>query len=165
MAATYTLISSNVVTSNVGSVNFTSIPSTYTDLVLRISARSDYSSLTDRFNVYINGNPSSFTTVQGNGSTASTNRATGEVSNILNAATATSNSFSSAEIYIPSYANSFNKSFSLNNAMETNASTAYLTSVAYLRSSTAVINQVELYTYFGNLIAGSSFYLYGIKNT
>ena len=39
--ATYTLISSNVLSSSAASVTFSSIASTYTDLVLRVSARDD----------------------------------------------------------------------------------------------------------------------------
>jgi len=38
--ATYTLISSNVLTSSAASVTFSSIPATYTDLVVRLSARA-----------------------------------------------------------------------------------------------------------------------------
>ena len=40
-ANTYTLISSNVLGSSAASVTFSSIPATYTDLVLRVSARTD----------------------------------------------------------------------------------------------------------------------------
>jgi hypothetical protein len=165
MPNTYTLISSNTLTTTASPVSFTSIPSTYTDLVLRISARSDSSSLTDRLNVYINNNASSFKTIQGNGTTASSNSATGEVSNTINAATATSNSFSSSEIYIASYAGNFNKPFFSINATETNGATAYITAVAHLRASTAVITSIDLYAYLGSFVAGSSFYLYGISNS
>jgi hypothetical protein len=165
MPSTYTLISSNILTTTASPISFTSIPSTYTDLVLRISARSNSSSLTDRLNIYVNGNPSSFTTVQGNGSAASSNRASGEISDTIDAGTATSNTFSSSEIYIPSYAGSSNKPFSSIHAMETNGATAYITAVAHLRSSTAAITSIDLYTYLGSFIAGSSFYLYGIKNS
>jgi hypothetical protein len=41
MASTYTLISSQVLGSNTASITFSSIPGTYTDLTLRVSARSD----------------------------------------------------------------------------------------------------------------------------
>ena len=38
---TYTLISSNVLTTAAASVTFSSIPATFTDLVLRMSAQAD----------------------------------------------------------------------------------------------------------------------------
>ena len=40
-ANTYTLISSNVLASSAATVTFSSIPATYTDLVLRVSARNN----------------------------------------------------------------------------------------------------------------------------
>ena len=47
MPSTYTLISSNVLASSAASVTFSAIPSTYTDLVVRASIRSDATSDAD----------------------------------------------------------------------------------------------------------------------
>ena len=53
MPATYTLIASNTLSSAAASVTFSAIPATYTDLVLRYSARSDGASVDDYFSLNI----------------------------------------------------------------------------------------------------------------
>ena len=54
MATTYTLITSQTLASSAASVTFSSIPSTYTDLVLRVSARTDNAAVSDGFYVGLN---------------------------------------------------------------------------------------------------------------
>ena len=78
MANTYTLISSNTLTSSAASVTFSSIPATYTDLVLRISARSDRVSTTDRLRLTFNSDTAtnySNITLVGDGAAASSQNA------------------------------------------------------------------------------------------
>lgn len=59
MANTYTLISSNTLTSSAASVTFSSIPATYTDLVLRISSRTDAAGATATVAAQFNGDTTS----------------------------------------------------------------------------------------------------------
>ena len=171
MANTYTLISSNVLTSSAASVTFSSIPATYTDLVLRISARNDAANYVSSAVIKVNAitGTYSFTTIVGTGSAASSSRDSGSYQGFylsaVNGNTATSNSFSSHEVYLPNYAGSANKVASLNNANETNATAAYLTANAGLLGNTAAISSLTITTNSTNFLSGSSFYLYGIKNS
>jgi hypothetical protein len=173
MANTYTLISSNVLTSSAASVTFSSIPATYTDLVLRISARTDFADWYENTLVTFNGTSSgysstflrAFGSTVGNGRTSSTTTLNPAYTT---SATATSNTFSSAEYYIPSYTVSQNKPISITNAAENNSTTqAANNATAGLWSNTAAITSIKLENAFGpgNFVSGSSFYLYGIKNS
>jgi hypothetical protein len=76
-AATYTPIQTYTIPSNTGSYTFSSIPSTYTDLVLVASMKytvtGDYTKLT--FNSDVSANYSS-TLIIGNGTSASSSRTT-----------------------------------------------------------------------------------------
>lgn len=171
MPATYVNIASQTLGANAASVTFSSIPATYTDLVLRMSVRQNYPSDFYYFQIRINSITSgySYTSVSGDGSTASSGRNTGlGFYRILssNANTSTSNTFSNHEFYIPNYNSSTNKPALEFSASETNATTAVQGAVAHLMSNTAAISSITILnpsTY--NFVTGSSFYLYGIKNS
>jgi len=171
MPSTYTLISSNVLSSSAASVTFSAIPSTFTDLVLRISARNDAAFYVSSAVIKVNAitGTYSFTTLVGDGSAASSSRDSGSYQGFylsgVNGNTATSNSFSSHEVYLPNYAGSANKVASLDNANETNATAAYRVVNAGLLGNTAAISTLTITTSSTNFLSGSSFYLYGIKNS
>jgi hypothetical protein len=167
MPSTYTLISSNVLTSSAASVTFSSIPSTYTDLVLRCSTRATgYSNL---INYYFNGNTSntSFTSLFGNGSIVNYSNSTGSYGIVgpNSRIDATANTFSSSEIYIPNYAGSTKKPVSSFGVSESNTASGITTPIrltANLTDDTTAITTIDLIASFDT---GSSFYLYGIKNS
>jgi len=172
MPSTYTLISSNVLSSSAASVTFSAIPSTYTDLVLKYSTRTD-SAGTPYENDFIRFNGStasnySHTRLEGTGSAAASARTSN--TSLINlfydstGATATSSTFNNNEIYIPSYTISQNKPISVFIANETNNSTAYLNVIAGLWRVTDAITSLTI-TSGANFVSGSSFYLYGIKNS
>ena len=178
MPSTYTLISSNVLSSSAASVTFSSIPATYTDLVLRISARSNRAGgagTTDLISLTFNtDNPASGTTysdtvLKGAGSTASSSRDTSYSTfyDVIMPVTAdTANTFSSTEFYIPSYLASTNKQISVITQQENNSATVWgLNALAGLWRNTAAINQIVLTDALSTFVSGSSFYLYGIKNS
>ena len=173
MANTYTLISSNVLSSSAASVTFSAIPSTYTDLVLRMSIRGTHTGFTVNGQLYVNNETTanfSNTQVDAYGSTPESSRNTGLtyqiVSESVPGTSYTSNTFSSSEVYLPNYAGSANKVFSVFTATENNSATVnYLVAQAGLRSATAALNELKFQAASGNLAAGSSFYLYGIKNS
>jgi hypothetical protein len=173
MANTYTLISSNVLGSSTASVTFSSIPSTYEDLVLRVSGRGDDSANPQgSIRLYINGNTSSvysFTRLTADGSTvASYTSGSGDELFFtfgLSTAQSTANTFGNAEIYIPNYTSSANKQMSGFQVMETNSSTAFMGATAGLTRITSAITSIEVALNTGNYVSGSSFYLYGIKNS
>jgi hypothetical protein len=171
--ATYTLISSNVLTSSAASVTFSAIPATYTDLVLRLSVRSAAGATNTVMQMLLNNDsdPTGYysrTELRGDGATAASSRDSNDNKmqfRFTNASTSTSNTFSNVEIYIPSYLASQNKPLSGINAMETNATTAYLTAQAGLWRKTNAINRIDFsFPDTSNFVSGSSFYLYGISN-
>ena len=173
MANTYTLISSNVLSSSAASVTFSAIPSTYTDLVLRSSVRSTYASAYDALVVSINGTSAnnSYTWILGSGASAVSGRdqygANRAYLGSVNGSTSTSNTFASSEWYLSNYAGSTNKTSSAASAFENNISSGdvYVGAIANLYSNTTAITSLTAKAYFGNLASGSSFYLYGIKNS
>lgn len=172
MANTYTLISSNVLTSSAASVTFSSIPSTYTDLVVRWSARSDVGGSADNIGIQLNGVTSSYssTELRGNGSTVISGRSSSAAQwnqNVSVPSSAyTANTFSNNELYIPSYTVSQNKPTSAFNTSENNSTTAIINVFAHLWQNNATVSQIQFFSLNGaNFVTGSSFYLYGIKNS
>jgi hypothetical protein len=168
MANTYTLIASNVLGSATSTVTFSSISSAYTDLILKISARSTGN--IDLVNLTFNGDTAtnySRTMVRGSGTVADSSRQSSQTSLSLDGATDPSsyaaNTFASCEIYIPQYSASQNKPYSSFGGTETNASAAYISNQANLWRNTATITSIALGPSGTTFVAGSSFYLYGIK--
>ena len=173
MAATYTLISSNVLASSAASVTFSAIPTTYTDLVLRVSARDNAGGIENNLLVTVNAITSNYsrTFLRGWGgspateSARNTSLANYNFASAVNGSGTTSNSFSSVEIYIPNYAGSTNKPVSGFQVVESNQSTGVpIVVMAGLLSNTAAITSLEIKSNAGNLVSGSSLYLYGISN-
>ena len=169
MPVTYTLISSNVLGSAAASVTFSSIPSTYTDLVLRASVRSDRAFSIDAITFTLNTSTSNLsnTRLEGTGSAVnSTFNTTNLTLNRTTAATTTANTFASLEFYIPNYTVSQNKPFSGFFATENNTTAAYAGATAGLWRNTAALTSIQMGLVDGpNFDTGSSFYLYGIKNS
>ena len=169
---TYTLISSTTLSSTSASVVFSSIPSTYTDLAIRASVRSDSAGTTVHdFTYRINGLTTSIyskTQVTGNGSAAQSYRQTTTrfiFENMLDGASATTNTFSNLEIYIPSYAAAYNKQIPHFGVSENNATLSGINAMAGYYIDSTAISQLEFYTSGYNFVSGSTFYLYGIKNS
>ncbi len=167
MANTYTLISSVTVGSGgAASIDFTSIPATYTDLFVKISARTNRAAPVDGVNISFNGSTSSFTGryLESDGSSAysgtSTRFAASAVGN-----TATASTFGNSDIYIPNYTSSNNKSFSGDTVTENNATSALADLVAVLWSNTSAITSIALTPLVGTTFDQySTAYLYGISN-
>ena len=169
MANTYTLIASNTLGSSAASVTFSSIPADYTDLVVRVSGRSDsagFTTFTGKFNSSTSNY--SYTRIRGNGASATSNRSSSPgyvYGGILSDSTSTANTFSSFEWYIPSYTATQNKILFTLAANENNLTTAYTDVLAVLWSNTAAITQIDFLPSSGNFVSGSSFFLYGISNS
>ena len=167
MPATYTLISSNVLSSSAASVTFSAIPATYTDLVLRYSARTTTGTV-DNIQTSLNGATSGFseTYLYGTGSAAVSGA--GSAQSVLyaiyvNGGSTTASTFTNGEFYIPSYTASQNKPFSITGGLENNATLGRVFTTAALWSSSAAITSIKLEP-FNSFVSGSSFYLYGISN-
>jgi len=171
--ATYIKIASNTVgAGGVASVTFSSIPATYTDLVVKGSVRTNNNAVFDnlqlRFNSDSGANYSRLFLV-GDGSTTQNFKGTGNTSFVpsysVNAANATANTFSNTEHYIPNYRSSNQKSISCDSVVENNATAGYDGLSAGLWSGTAAITAIELSPGSGTLFNQySTFTLYGVSN-
>ena len=170
MANTYTLISSVTVgAGGASSIDFTSIPNTYTDLLLDLSIRGASNAASNGFfyQLKLNGSSTSYTgrTINGQGTSATSGSYTG-IYGYNPASDYTANTFNNDLIYIPNYAGSTNKSLSIDSTSENNSATVNnLTLVAALWSNTAAVNQLTITMGGGNVAQYSTAYLYGIKNS
>ena len=176
MANTYTLIASSTVGSGgAATVSFSSIPATYTDLSLLVTARCEASGDTV-FRIRFNsdsGTNYKWIRLLGDGSSVSSqNQGTygaGYNTSLFGqqtVSTNTANTFSNAQIYIPNYAGSNYKSASIDAVTENNATAAQATLWAGLWESTSAINAITLSSESANDFAEfSTAYLYGISNS
>ena len=172
MALTYVQIGSTVTVGSGGasSIDFSSIPSTYTDLVLKVSAKTNR---TDYYytNGYVRFNGSSsglsFRDLYGEGSGTPSSNSNGSVLYMRNAGSVTSSTFQSYEMYIPNYAGSTYKSVSVDNVIENNATTGMDQLQAGLWAGGSAINQITLYASDSgyNFVQYTTASLYGIKNS
>jgi hypothetical protein len=170
---TFTQIGSAVTVGAGGAadITFSTIPSTYTDLVLRLSVRTSRSGTDVDDEIYIEFNGSGGTAysvrmIEGNGSTARSVADTSQAKLTRGTAPtddATSNTFSNTDYYIPNYAGSTNKSVSYDTVMENNATTSKALLVAGLWSNTAAITSIKV-TALGSFVQYSTAYLYGVSN-
>jgi hypothetical protein len=167
MANTYIAIATVTVGSGGAStINFTSIPGTYTDLVIRMSGRSTTTDV-DMFFTF-NSNTSNYTrrVLRGTGSNASSTNNTDNYATTVDGSGETSNTFANLEMYIPNYAGSNNKSYSIDDVFENNSITAYQYMLAGLWSNTSAITSLSFYFLSGGTFAQySTATLYGIKNS
>ena len=167
MANTFELIASYTATGSVASIDFTSIPSTYTDLCLKYSTRStsagdDYLGQLIKFNTAT----TSFTYrhLYGTGSAAGSGNGSTNLGSYTQGGLTTANTFTNGEIYIPNYAGSNNKSFSSDSTVENNATLGFADLLAGLWSNTSAINAISIYPQSGSFATYSTAYLYGVKN-
>jgi hypothetical protein len=171
MAATVEPIDQIVLGSDAASVTFSSIPSVFDDLMLLCSLRGTVNGTWGTFSVQLNNiDTSTYNNRRfiGSGSAVTS----GADSNVLamfgvaNGATSTANTFSNCEFYFPDYKSSVAKTVSTTCAHEDNATLAYTTCWAQIATAvTSAITSIKIFDRYGgwgNCVAGSSFYLYGI---
>jgi hypothetical protein len=176
MANTFVKIASVTVGSGGASnIEFTSIPATYTDLVVKYSLRGDTfaAALIDcylRFNSSTSGYSERMIY---NSSSTAVGSASNSASNIAwagttSAAAATASVFGNSELYIPNYTSTTTyKSISFNNSGENNSATDWsLMLNAGLWSNNSAITTITLFpASSSNWVQYSTATLYGIKST
>lgn len=166
MAITYTAIATTTVGSGGAStIDFQSIPATYTDLILKWSLRDTTGSFWAT--LALNNSTSSFTGkyIQGEGTGVDKgNMTNSSLFAIVNGSGTTASSFSNGEAYFTNYTSSNNKSISNNAVTENNGAVAYMRMQAFLWSNSAAIDRITL-TAGGTFAQYSTATLYGIKNT
>ena len=141
------------------------IPQTYTDLKVLISARNSYASAGDDWlNIKFNSSTTSYSyrLLQGTGSGAYSYNNTVQYVGDIVANGATSNTFGNMEIYLPNYAGSNYKSYSVDAVTEWNNTFALTDLLAGLWSSTAAITSLTFTPRNNSFVQYSTFYLYGI---
>jgi hypothetical protein len=169
--ATYIKIASNIVgAGGVASVTFSSIPATYTDLILKYSVRGTGAEFRSVPYIYFNGDNSGgnytyrrlYAVPPG---TIGSDSGNPNLLGYVDGANSTANVFGNGEIYIPNYRSSNQKSSSTDNVSENNASdNAGLSLVANLWNGTAAITSFVVSLAVGNIAQYSTFTLYGISN-
>ena len=167
-----TLVALQTVTVGAGgsaSISFTSIPQTYTDLVVKVSARGNNSgAIYEYANIRFNGISTGYSgkNVQGDGSSAVSNNYTSNIYLMLDGSTATASTFGNGEFTIPNYTSSNYKSVSMDSVMENNATASYSELTASLWANTAAITSISLTPLLGTAWAQySTFTLYGVYNS
>jgi hypothetical protein len=170
MANTYELIASSTVGSGGNAtITFSSIPQTYTDLLIKTSANSaTLETMRIRFNS-VSSNDYTQKIVRGTGSaTNSYSNAGWDTLSAFSPGYSNDGSslFSNNEIYIPDYTSSKTKSISADTVSEANATAAYAVFYAGLLNNTSAVTSITITTGAAiNFSQYSSFYLYGIKNS
>ena len=145
------------------SISFSSIPNTFTDLYITFSVRQSGSGVNQTL-LEFNGSTSnfSFRLLEGTGSSAGSGNNTLNYGGLVQGSASTSNTFASNSLYIPNYAGSTAKSWSVDAVTENNATQAFQHLVAGLWNNTAAINSVTIKPFSGNFEIASSATLYGI---
>lgn len=149
------------------SIDFNSIPGTMTDLMIVLSGRSnlpDYSggqSVRMRFN----GTTTTYTSriLYGNGSSAASYAPAGWAGQVT-PSNYSASIFSNCTIYIPNYAGTTVKSWSVDSVSENNATADYVEIIAGLWNGTAAITSISLTIESGSasFVQYSSATLYGV---
>lgn len=172
MSAWTVIAHTEVGSGGTGTIDFTSIPQTYTDLCLLFSSRGDNTTVSGRF--YINNDQTManyYTRIlygSGSGSgqsigAASSGDHNGVASWLNQPSNYTSNTFNNVMMYIPNYAGNTNKSISLDSVIENNATASFQVIAASIWNNTAAINRITLLdALLGNQVQYSSATLYGI---
>ena len=160
--STYTPIATTTLGSNQGTITFSSIASTYTDLVLVINSGATVAvDATMRFN-----NDSSalysFTSLSGNGTTATSDRRSAKTEIYLNWVASLGTSITDNMIVsIQNYSNATTYKTAL---VRHNIASGGTDAIVGLWRSTAAINRVDIIAQgsAGIFLSGSTFTLYGI---
>lgn len=160
--ATYALIESQTLGSNTTSLTFSSIPGTYTDLLLVANTRLVSSGSGTNYLVRFNGDTGSnysITYLTGNGSAASSGRATNQTS--MDTAYLPNNSDLGVIKYsINDYSNATTYKTLLSRSDQ--AASGVFAYVGLWRS-TAAITSLTIIGGTTNILSGSTFKLYGIE--
>ena len=168
MAQNYILLETIELNASAASVTFDNIPQTgYTDLKLVFSARDDNAAVYNNMLLTFNGSTTGYSerVLGGTGSAAfsSSQSASSLQYQYINSATSTANSFSNGEFYIPNYTSSNNKSVSVDNVQENNATSAVAGLAAQLWENSAAITTIKLEPASSKLFQQySTFSLYGL---
>lgn len=172
MAATLTLIQTYRLSSNQNTITFSSIPQTYTDLKMIVSARCTATGQVRRYmNCNINGSSSNNNYVRSiayaTNNTVSDFDTVNSNYAVVTTDGAASNTFSQGEFYFSNYTNTSEyKAVNYTGAALAEISTEHMVGIwgAY-RTTTSAITSISFVPEIGDFTANTVFSLYGIKNS
>jgi hypothetical protein len=170
-AGAYELIATQVLSSQTGTISFSSIPQTYRHLQIRVSAAQTNSGNYNDFYMYINN---VFTAsyhnhrLLGNGSQVQTSANTGTQYTIAGKATSTdiTNAFGAATIDIFDYTNTTKRKAykSLHGSISGSAGSGPIVELSSgMTGGSSAITTIDLFLLTFQFLVGSRFSLYGIK--
>ena len=161
MANTYTLIEAKTLTTNQATVDFTGIPQTYTDLLVKVSAKSNRTSYSDMI-LRFNSDSTTYYNKRTFGESGTVSSDTSEHTNFAGTNTG-SYQFCNAEYYIPDYTSALNKSWVVFNVSAYNhANGAFITYGGGSWDGGTAITSLQITDIANTMQADSTFYLYGI---
>lgn len=161
--STYTPIATQTASGSASTIVFSSIPSTYTDLIMIINSGTSNSNYD--LNLRLNGDSGSNysqTNLRGNGSSASSSRGTNATLFYMDdqGNTVTGSINGMYIVHINNYSNTTTYKTMLSRAGFAGGTATELN--VSLWRSTSAINQLTIGTNAGNIYTGSTFTLYGI---
>jgi hypothetical protein len=162
---TMKLIETKTLGAAAASIEFTSIPQTFTDLVVFLSLRSDGASGGTQTRILINTESTNFSSrnLNGTGSAVGSSTSTVGIAGSYAGSGDTANTFSNQTVYITNYTAAVAKSMSIDSVYENNATTAYQVILAQLWNNAAAITGLTFSAASpANLVAGSTISLYGV---
>ena len=177
MPNTYEFIASQTAgPSGLSTIDFQSIPNTYTDLMMMFSLKSNRDSNLDGINFRFNNSSSGYNTKQliGFGSNPMSDAYSETDPNGVGIAsylctgtnTATTNAFSNGSFHVINYTSSYNKLANVEGSNGVNAAGGWLQHTGGVWADSAVVNRITIVPRFGTLFTEhSSAYLYGIKKS
>lgn len=169
----FTLIASLTLTSDTGSIGFSNIPGTYTDLYMKVAGKTNIGGDVDGVRFWINGTDVLSTSgaqrqnIFGSGASAERNNYNGIA--IPGSGQDLANIWGDFEAYFPNYTNGSNKIYYADSTTEKNANTFVFQSQNVVVSSiTAAITSLSVAGFDSGgsaWKAGTTAHLYGIKNS
>jgi S-adenosylmethionine:tRNA-ribosyltransferase-isomerase (queuine synthetase) len=159
MAKTYEKIATTTASGSTASITFSSIASTYTDIVLISNAKATVAGTNLMFRLNSDsGSNYSATLLKGNGSTASSyrysNGTDGRIGEYTNA---------QFGVYITNFQNYSNSTTYKTVLTRSNSANDHTSAWVNLWRSTSAVNSISVVSDGGNIESGSTFTLYGIK--
>ena len=170
MANTFELIASSTVgAGGASSIDFTSIPSTYSDLLIKCSLRTGEAAIYTDVDITFNGESArqwrglyAVTTSPGTSTSTGFN-----IVAAANGANSTASTFSNCDIYIQNYTSSGVKSIGSEGSAPNNSGSNFAVNISgnTVTNGTAVTT-INIVPFGSNsLVQHSTAYLYGIKNS
>jgi hypothetical protein len=167
LPSTLTPIATQTLTAAAGTITFSSIPQTYTDLVVIANGRMTAAGQDQAFFCRLNGDGAtnySWTQLAGNGTSAYSDRLTNDSYCRLGKITGSSAASGHFANNVINFQNYFNTTTNKTILTRGNASNAELNAAVSLWRSTAAITSITFYCAgLNNWEIGSSFTIYGVK--